>query len=229
MDGLGASAKRRRHIADCAGNRLVEQTQRRKRATVGTVRLPANNDVSWVVTVDCAVTDNEKGFSDIMDHLYQRHRRHFLFLAGPDDIWDAAARRRAVEAYARTHSDIILDIAAGDMTQEDGRRLTLRYLERCPALPHAIVASNDAITFGALDVLKTREIAFPQQVAVVGCDDGPAAALIGLSTLHMPMFELGQAAASLLLERLDCKTSQLPGRTRYLPMTLEVRQTSGEK
>lgn len=178
--------------------------------------------------VDCAVTDNEKGFSDIMNHLYQQHRRHFLFLAGPDDIWDAAARRRAVETYAQAHPDVVLDIAAGDMTQEDGRRLTLRYLERCPALPHAIVASNDAMAFGALEVLKAREIAVPQQVAVVGCDDGPAAALIGLSTLHMPMFELGQAAASLLFERLDRKASQLPGRTRYLPMTLEVRQTSGE-
>lgn len=176
--------------------------------------------------VDCAVIDNEKGFSDVMNHLYQQQRRHFLFLAGPDDIWDAAVRRRSVEAYARVHPDIILDVAAGNMTRENGRCLTLRYLERSPALPQAIVATNDAMALGALEALRARNIAVPQQVAVVGCDDEPAAALIGLSTLHMPMVELGRAAASLLFERLENKTAKLPGRIRYLPMTLQVRHTS---
>ena len=87
-------------------------------------------------------------------------------------------------------------------------------------------AANDLMARGALSVLSRRRITVPDEVAVVGFDDGPAA--IGeqprLTTVRQPAVELGEAMADMLLDLIAGRTP--PARVVLLPTQLIVRDTA---
>lgn len=188
---------------------------------------PQRSDGPWC-WVDSVVVDNHAAFTTLLHHVYDNGRRRILFLAGPEDVWDSIERREAVESFARERSDLHLEIVSGAMTREEGRRLIAPFVGGARPLPEAVIATNDRLALGAMEVLGQHGVRIPEDVAVTGCDDEDAAALVGLTTLHMPMMNLGRESAHLLFERMARHGDQLPGVIRVLPMTLQVRKsTSG--
>ncbi len=100
-----------------------------------------------------------------------------------------------------------------------------RFLGRLPR-PSGVLAYND--TMASLLVARCRElgIAVPGDVALTGCDDDPASGILGLTTLHMPMIDLGREAGRLLFDRLGRRDEQPPARHSRIEMTLRIRDTS---
>ena len=66
----------------------------------------------------------------------------------------------------------------------------------------------------------------PEDCAVVGCDDIPIAAhtIPPLTTVHVPLFETGETAVRLLLDRISGEATN--PRPTLLPVRL-VRRASG--
>jgi LacI family transcriptional regulator len=186
---------------------------------------PTRADGRWQ-SVDCAIVDNRQAFAAVMQHLYDTGRRRILFLAGPDDVWDAIERRGAVEAFAQEHSDVHLKMMTAPMTYENGMRCMQTYLNQGNELPQAVLATNDRMALGVAEVLAERGIRVPEQVAVAGCDDDNASRLTGLTTLHMPMVDLGREAATLLFERIGRGGDGHPGCVRVLSMALKIRRST---
>jgi LacI family transcriptional regulator len=58
----------------------------------------------------------------------------------------------------------------------------------------AIIALSDVMALGVLAELRERGIRVPDDVSVVGFDDIPVAADVALTTVRLPMAELGAAA-----------------------------------
>jgi LacI family transcriptional regulator len=88
-----------------------------------------------------------------------------------------------------------------------------------------IFAHSDLMAIGVLRALRKAGRTVPDDVAVVGFDDIRHAAHteIPLTTVRQPMREMGMAAASLLLARLDGS----PADERVvLPTSLVVRDSS---
>ncbi|HAY36619.1 MAG TPA: hypothetical protein DCY57_06535, partial [Bacteroidetes bacterium] len=100
---------------------------------------------------------------------------------------------------------------------------TLLALEQRPT---AIMASNDDSAIGVLSALREQGVAIPEEMAVTGFDDVPSARYASppLSSVHVPVRELGSAAIRLLTERL--KNDRLDSTLRTLPVALNLRQTS---
>lgn len=186
---------------------------------------PLRVDAGWQ-NVDCAVVDNEQAFSALLAHVYEKGRRRILFLAGPEDVSDAVERRRVVETFARAHPDVRLAVRAAPMTHQDGMACTESYLDTAKELPDVVVATNDRMALGAMEALARRGLAIPEQVAVTGCDDEESARLVGLTTLHMPMVELGREAATLLFERIEHDNKSRPASIRMLSMPLTIRRST---
>lgn len=71
--------------------------------------------------------------------------------------------------------------------------------------PTAIVAANDLLALGVLDVAAREGLACPADLSVVGFNDMPFADRFQppLATLRVAEFDLGYRAAALLLERID--------------------------
>jgi LacI family transcriptional regulator len=69
----------------------------------------------------------------------------------------------------------------------------------------ALFCYNDLVAVGALQACDEHGVHVPEDVAVVGCDDIPLAALITppLTTSRGPRYELGKQAMQLLLRQID--------------------------
>jgi len=69
----------------------------------------------------------------------------------------------------------------------------------------AVFASNDQTAYGARLALYQRNIKVPEEVSLIGFDDLPGSRYVipPLSTIHQPVYELGQAAARVLLKLIE--------------------------
>ena len=92
------------------------------------------------------------------------------------------------------------------------------------APPTAIFAVSDTLAIGAIKGLLRAGRRVPQDVAVLGFDDVPIAAIFepAVSTVAQPMAELGAAAVEMLLQRLKGETVA----SRVLPHRLVLRDSA---
>lgn len=113
-------------------------------------------------------------------------------------------------------------IAAADFTRNGGMAATCCLLERFPDTT-AIFVLNDVMAIGALAALRQRGIAVPGQVSVVGFDDIPIAADLtpALTTVHVPMAELGERTVQLALGPHDT-----PFQADHLPTEVVIRAST---
>src|SRR5512141_1262963 len=91
----------------------------------------------------------------------------------------------------------------------------------------AVVASNDESAFGAMQALKEAHRNVPGDVAVIGFDDRPEAAVQDptLSSVHIPLFKMGYRALELILREIQGPPSPV---MRYtMPVHLVLRESCG--
>jgi DNA-binding LacI/PurR family transcriptional regulator len=86
-----------------------------------------------------------------------------------------------------------------DWGVDGGARAAERLLAG-PSLPTALFADSDETAFGVLRTLRLAGLDVPGDVSVIGIDDHPMAAVLDLTTVAQPVYEIGRAAASLLLD-----------------------------
>lgn len=162
--------------------------------------------------------DNPLAASTGTRYLIEHGRRRIGTVAGPDDM-PAGIDRLAGWRAAMTDAGLATDaIARGDFTLAGGVHATRELLDAHPDLD-AIFVASDLMAMGTITVLRERGIAVPEQVAVMGFDDSPAALAseIPLTTVRQPSVEQGERMARVLLDLLD----GVPTERRHI-MTTEV-------
>ncbi len=87
-------------------------------------------------------------------------------------------------------------------------------------------ATSDVQALGALQALRERGLAAPDDVAVIGFDDIYVSRHIGLSTLRQPMYEMGRLATEKLLARID-EPDRIASHTVFSPRIVARRSTLG--
>jgi DNA-binding LacI/PurR family transcriptional regulator len=98
-------------------------------------------------------------------------------------------------------------------------------LQAQPQAPTAIVVGSDTQAIGVLDAARTAGLRVPRDVSIVGYNDNPIAAYLGLTTMRVPLRALGRLATEVLLAALSEPVA--PPTTTYLPTELVVRRTCG--
>lgn len=176
--------------------------------------------------VDSVTLDNRKAFEDLLTHLVEQGCRHIVHVAGPLDIYDAVDRRGTFEEYLAAHPDVKGEVIQATLTREGGKAAVLEFLSRHPGWPDAFVAFNDSTALGVMEALRAQEVSVPKRIAITGCDDEPSSGFVGLTTLHMPMVELGRETARLLFERLGNREKNTAPRHSVIEMTLKIRDSS---
>ncbi len=90
----------------------------------------------------------------------------------------------------------------------------------------AVLTAGDSLAFGAIRGVQDAGYCVPEDVSVVGMDDLPLSAFCSppLTTMHIPMREIGSAALSLLLD--DLAPARLPPRRVELACHLVQRQSA---
>jgi len=147
-------------------------------------------------------TTNLAGAESAAHHLLRTGRRRPVVIRGTDGFGCTAER---LEGFANAFSDARLPIdahrvAAGEFTFDGGRLAVQGFLDAGIEFD-AVFAHNDLSAAGALRALRAAGMNVPADVAVVGFDDVPLAAVIepALTSVHQPLREMGTAAAGMLL------------------------------
>ena len=97
--------------------------------------------------------------------------------------------------------DVSVKIWEWPQSDEEGGRVAGENLLKEHPRPTAILATNDSLAIGVIEAARACKVGVPQDLAVTGFDDIPAARLITpqLTTIHQPMAEKGRLAVARLL------------------------------
>jgi LacI family transcriptional regulator len=183
------------------------------------------------VDVDVVRSDTEEGAYLITTHLLSLGHRQIVMLAGPQSVSTSVDR---VNGYRRALRDAGLpesteSIFFGEFTQETGYTMAeqmLKDLSRTTAL----VAANNFIAIGAMQLLSEKKVRVPEDIAIVTVDDLPPALTITpfFTVATQSALEMGRQATQLLLDRVSGKTNA-PCQEIILPVEMIIRASSGEK
>jgi LacI family transcriptional regulator len=183
--------------------------RRRLREAVSRFRAPVlvNSDVrgAGIAHVD---VDDKAGILDAVGHLLGAGRRRIGLIAGPKESGSARRRLAGFKAgLAREEMRFDPDVVERCIPDiEGGMRATAALVERRPSLD-AIIAYNDVTAIGVLRALAIAGRRVPDDVAVIGVDDVPYAALVrpSLTTLRVDISAVGRLAMTVLLALRDGK------------------------
>ena len=212
VDGLIIAA----HVID---DPLVEALRRGGKQFVLYGRYPAD-DVSYV-TVDDRVSAR-----NVVSHLLRIGHKRVGTIAGPQHMFEAQDR---LAGYYDALRDFGLPkspelVVEGDWSEASGYAAMRRLLA---ANADAVFAANDSMALAALRALKEQGVRVPEDIALVGFDDIPAASAADppLTTVRQPIRRLGEVAAQTLFELIEEPSG--PPRRVILPTELVVRSSCG--
>ena len=172
-------------------------------------------------TVDSVANDDVAGAALAVAHLASLGHERIAHIDGGEGA-GSPERRRGYERAMRKHGlEAHVRVVGGNYTEDGGRRGVTELLGKNP--PTAIFAANDLSAIGTLSALAERGIAVPDDISVVGYDNTALAGVrhINLTTVDQPRPEMGRAAVTLLLERLE--GGRETGRNVLMPPSLVVR------
>ncbi len=110
-------------------------------------------------------------------------------------------------------------------------RVAVEKLMELASPPDGIFAVNDLTAIGAMLTLQKRGIQIPGQIAIVGFSDGRFSGIVepNLSSVDQHGYEMGTAAARLLIKRILAKDPFYPPETVILQSSLIIRGSSDPK
>lgn len=183
---------------------------------------PENPDFS---SVD---VNNIKGAYDATKHLIDLGHKNIAAIMGNLHMQESIDR---LTGYEKAHKDAGLAInptltKEGDYSRESGYALMEELLaQEIP--PTAIFCASDSMATGAILKVHRAGLHVPGDVSVVGFDDLPNATytIPPLTSVHQPIYQKGELAASILIDQIDGKNKEIVH--RELEAGLVVRETTG--
>lgn len=150
------------------------------------------------------VTDQAGGMEEAVNLLASLGHRHIAFLPGPDGNLGAEERQRG---FVRAAS--ALGLTAVQVLDEPRDYTDLSGVVRTRALlssenpPTAIVTAGDLIAAGVMQAAREKGLSVPHDLSVIGYGDFEVASYLqpGLTTVRIPLQDLGAQAALLLHEQ----------------------------
>jgi LacI family transcriptional regulator len=170
------------------------------------------------------LVDHDLGQREIAEHLYGQGVEKVLILAGPEDWPLGIQRRQVLEKVARERGRPAPRIVHTRATRWNEGYAAMRKLLPDDR-PDAVVATTDHLAYGVLRACAEAELKVGRDIAVVGFDDiFPSQFTIPpLTTVRLPMDEMGRIGADLLIDALEAPDQ--PGRKVILPTRMVERES----
>jgi len=178
---------------------------------------------------DTVQLDNVRAGELATQHLIDLGHRRIGYIGGNPDTSTNRNRLLGFEHALRT-ADLPVDeelVRHGQFTHASGYALATAMLAAQAERPTALVCGDDEVAMGVMDAVADSGLRIPDDVAVVGFDDVPVAALrsIGLTTVRQPAAEMGRRAVEMLIARMESDEPREPVDILLRPK-LVVRRTS---
>lgn len=178
------------------------------------------------------IADNYKGAYDATTHLINNGYERVAILANANVL---SITKERLAGYKAALSDNNMDPNESHIKYcqhggmifsevEEAVNSLLNMKER----PDAIFASADKLTTGCLRILKSKKIDVPGEMALTGFSNTDLTELLqpSLTVIKQPAFEMGEVAATFLIQLIESKRPVTDFETRVLPTELFIREST---
>jgi DNA-binding LacI/PurR family transcriptional regulator len=180
-------------------------------------------------TIDCVYVNNEQGARDAVDYIISKGHTSIacvtsskLGLPMNDRL---AGYRASLAAHGIPFREELLTTVDDDgMADGVGIFEKLRAVQPKPTA--VFVPAGDMVAIGIIKEAKKIGVRVPEELAVVGYDDLPAAEVIepSLSTVRQPKLEMGDYAINIIVDKIEGRESGL--KQKELPTKFIVRESA---
>lgn len=145
-----------------------------------------------------------------VEYLKSMGHSHIAVAHGPMQTND---RTRARINGVKSVENIRLDLFEAEISFEGAQDIAKDILSK-DTLPTAIACMSDVLAIGVLQQLQRAGLRIPEDISILGMDDLPFAAhsLPALSTIHLPVKRMGQAAGTAIGDWLEHGRQPAPER-----------------
>lgn len=133
------------------------------------------------------------------------------------------------EALARHNMELEEELVyfTEDLSVEEGSLAAHKFLEM-PTRPDGIFCSNDTSAISAIQTIKKAGLRVPEDIAMVGFSNTPTSLIIDppLTTIDDHAFEMGQAAARLLIRQIEENQQNISSEIIVIQNDLIIRDST---
>ena len=173
------------------------------------------------------VIDVFEGIYVATRHLIEQGHKNIAYVGGPEN--DIISKEK-FNGYCRAMTSAGLEINQQlvihmNYTLQSGYQAA-RKLTMCEAVPDALVAENDILAIGCLKYFLQKKMNIPEDIAVIGFDNIPLSVMYepSLSTISLPLTQMGNEAIKILMSRIDTPT--LKNKQLILKTSLVIRSST---
>jgi LacI family transcriptional regulator len=173
--------------------------------------------------------DNQKAAYEATSHLIGQGCKRIVHITAASEINVYADRLAGYQKALADHHlkfDRKLVIAA-NLSQESGTAAAESILQ-LKARPDGVFVANDNCAVGCMLALKKAGIRIPADIAFAGFNNDPVSTVIepNLTTINYPGYQMGEVAASNLINHLTGSSVIRSAHTTFLRSELVVRASS---
>ncbi len=194
-----------------------------KELALSTPMVLVNRVVDGVLSVSF---DNAGGVNAIMRHLIALGHRRIAYVGGPVTSWSSGKRAHAFREFgAVTEGLTLLELGNFPPTVSGGVQAADLAIASDVT---AVVAYNDLMAVGLIDLLGQRGLAVPDDISVASFDNAPVASMVrpALTSVDLPRVQAGRVSVDALLDALLGRNTDAPP-PEDIAVELMVRQSTG--
>jgi LacI family transcriptional regulator len=176
---------------------------------------------SWSVGIN-----NWQGAYEATRYLLELDHRRIAIITDQLEMSTSSSRlagyKAALERYGVPFDP---ELAKEDNYMFPYTRKLVESLLALPDPPTAIFTTGDRAALQVMETLRLHQIRIPEDISLVGFDDIPQASSVypRLTTIHHPIYEMGQAAVQILLKQIQ--NPDLPPQHVQLETQLVIRES----
>jgi len=170
--------------------------------------------------------NNIQASREACEHLIKLGHRKIVTITGPDNSTTVIDR---LEGYFQALKQQGIQpqdnwIIQGNFEFESGYKAVEKFLEIGRDEVTAVFAHNDMMAIGAMKAIQEKGLRVPKDIAVIGFDNIPLTSFVTptLSTVTVPVYELGRTAMKILSDLLS---GHEISRITTLPTKLTLRHS----
>ncbi len=178
--------------------------------------------------VDRVMTDEVQGAQDATRFLLELGHSRIALLAVKNSTTSKLRTQGYRKTFQQTKNTLNkeLIIEGSDFSEDSGYTLMKVLLSRSER-PTAVIAFNDVMAVGAIRAIEEEGLSIPKDISLIGFDDTIARLTKPrLTSVALPMREIGRVAIRILLDRIERNDRGEP-KTILLPEKLVVRNSTG--
>jgi DNA-binding LacI/PurR family transcriptional regulator len=143
--------------------------------------------------VSSTFIDHFKSFTIALEYLYSKGYKEIGYCIGRKSGANSAQRHEAYTDFLKKIKQPFKKeyIFYDCYHLEDGERVVQKILN-IEKPPSALLVTSDQVAAGILACCKERQISIPGNLAILGFDNEPIAKVMKITTLEIPLFEVGR-------------------------------------